>query len=238
MNPELLLGVGDFQYQYISTILLGWDRLYGPKPNGGLFPIVRPTAGPTHDVTSCTDLLYEVYFGRPAMRLYSFNIGAWHIISLPSAAYRYGCDTAGVLAALNADLNASTQPCTLAFFHEPYWTRPTSEHSRETALRPWIQALYDHNAEVVVQAHNHDYQRFAPQDPSDNLDTARGLRAFVVGTGGISLYSFTGTVPNVEASNDTTYGALKLVLHANSYDFQFVRAAGGSFTDSGSGTCH
>jgi hypothetical protein len=237
MNPELLLGVGDFQYTDISLILNGWNLMYGPSP-AGLFSIVRPTAGPTHDVTSCTDLLYEVYFGRAAMRLYSFDIGAWHIISLPSAAYDYGCDTAGVLAALNADLNASTQPCTLAFFHEPYWTRPTSEHSRETALRPWIQALYDHNAELVVQGHNHDYQRFAPHDPSDNLERARGLRAFVVGTGGISLYNFTGTVPNVAASNDTTYGALKLVLHANSYDFQFVRAAGGSFTDSGSGTCH
>jgi acid phosphatase type 7 len=238
MNPEFLLGVGDFQYQYISTILNGWDRLYGPKPNGGLFPIVRPTAGPTHDVSSCTDNLYESYFGRSAMRPYSFDVGSWHIISLPTAAYRYGCDTDGVLAALNADLNANSQPCTLAFFQDPYWTRPTATHTRLSALRPWIQALYDHNAELVVQASNHDYQRFAPQNPSDGLDPARGIRAFVVGTGGIGLYPFTGTAPNVEASDATTWGALKLVLRSNGYDFQFVRAAGGSFTDAGSGTCH
>jgi acid phosphatase type 7 len=238
MNPEFLLGVGDFQYEYISTILNGWDRLYGPKPNGGLFPIVRPTAGPTHDVSSCTDNLYESYFGRSAMRPYSFDVGSWHIISLPTAAYRYGCDTDGVLAALNADLNANSQPCTLAFFQDPYWTRPTATHTRLSALRPWIQALYDHNAELVVQASNHDYQRFAPQNPSDGLDPARGIRAFVVGTGGIGLYPFTGTAPNVEASDATTWGALKLVLRSNGYDFQFVRAAGGSFTDAGSGTCH
>jgi hypothetical protein len=143
-----------------------------------------------------------------------------------------------VLSWLKADLAASTAPCTLAYWHEPYWTNPTSEHTRTTAVKPWVQALYDAGAELILSGHQHDYQRFAPQNPSDQLDTARGLREFIVGTGGIGLYGFTGQAANLEAQNDTTWGALKLTLGDHGYGWQFLRAAGGTFSDSGSGTCH
>jgi hypothetical protein len=237
INPVAHLGIGDFQYDNIGTILSGYDKIWGPKPKG-LYPIIYPTAGPTHDVTSCSDTRYQNYWGRPAMKIYSFDLGSWHIISLPSAAIRYGCDVSGITAALKADMAASSKRCTLAFMQEPYWTRPTGKHTRENRLRPWVQALYDRNADVLLQASNHDYQRFAPQNMSDRPDASRGIRAFVVGTGGISLYPFTGTAPNVEASNDRTYGVLKMVLHPSGYEFEFVPVAGGTFTDAGSGTCH
>ncbi|MBA2384167.1 MAG: hypothetical protein H0V68_05835 [Actinobacteria bacterium] len=237
-NPEIVLGLGDFQYENIDTISNGFDLLYGAKPNG-LWPLFRTTAGPTHDVSSCTDTRYADYFGRPAMSGYSFDLGAWHIIQLPSASYRYGCGTASVLSWLKNDLASSTTRCTLAFWHEPYWTRPTSEHpTRTSAVRPWVQALYDANAELILSGHQHNYQRFAPQTPDDQLDPARGIRSFIVGTGGIGTYGFTGSAANLETSDATTYGALKLTLSDGSYDFQFVRAAGGTFTDSGTGTCH
>jgi hypothetical protein len=218
--PWRISDIGDFQYDNIGTILSGYDKIWGPKPKG-LYPIIYPTAGPTHDVTSCSDTRYQNYWGRPAMKIYSFDLGSWHIISLPSAAIRYGCDVSGITAALKADLAASRKRCTLAFMQEPYWTRPTGKHTRENRLRPWVQALYDRNADVLLQASNHDYQRFAPQNMSDRPDAARGLRAFVVGTGGISLYPFTGTAPNIEASNDRTYGVLKMVLHPSGYEFEF-----------------
>ena len=236
-NPEIHLGIGDFQYQYISTINSGFDQIWGPKPNG-LWSKIRPVGGPTHDTTSCSDLAYQSYWMRPVMKGYSFDLGAWHIIGLPSAAVRYGCDVAGITSWLKADLAASSASCTLAYWQDPYFTRPTSSHSSETGVKPWVDALYAANADVILQASNHDYQRFANQDPNRNPDPARGLRAFVVGTGGIGLYAFSGSAPNVEASNDTTYGALKMVLKSSGYDFQFMRAAGGTFTDSGNGTCH
>jgi hypothetical protein len=235
--PDAILGVGDFQYQNIGTIGAGFDLIFGPKP-GGLFSKIHPTAGPTHDVTSCTDPAYARYWGRDPMKGYSFDLGAWHMVSLPSAAYRYGCDTAGVLSWLNADLDANRRPCTLAFWQDPYWTRPTATHGRELELKPWVQTLYDHDADVIVQASNHDYQRFAPQDLGDRPDPVRGIRAFVVGTGGIGLYPFTGTAANVEASDAGTFGALRLALHSDGYDWQFKPAAGGTFTDGGSGSCH
>lgn len=105
-------------------------------------------------------------------------------------------------------------------------------------MRPWVETLYAHGADVVLQASNHNYQRFAAQDTEDRPDPARGIRAFVVGTGGISHYAFTGGAPNVEASNDTTFGALKLILFPDRYEWTFLPVPGESFTDSGSDRCH
>jgi hypothetical protein len=238
-NPAQILMLGDYQYTYgsLNAILGGADKIWGPKP-GGLFPLVKPTAGPTHDIKSCAENDYRAYWGVAGMQPYSFDVGAWHIISLPSAAYAYGCNTAGVLTWLKQDLAAHRNTCTLAFWHEPYWTRPTAEHNRDTAVKPWVQALYDAGADVILNGHQHDYQRFAPQNPNDQVDTARGLREFVVGTGGIGLYPFTGQAANVEASDATTFGALQLTLRPTSYAWSFLRAAGGTFNDSGSWACH
>jgi hypothetical protein len=238
-NPNQILMLGDYQYSYgsLSAILGGADKLYGPKP-GGLWPLIKPTAGPSHDIKSCAENDYKTYWGVGGMQPYSFALGSWHIISLPSAAHRYGCNTAGVLAWLKQDLAAHTNTCTLAFWHAPYWTRPTSTHGRDLAVKPWVQALYDAGADVILSGHQHNYQRFAKQNPSDQLDPARGLRQWVVGTGGVGHYSFTGSAAHVEASDATTYGALRLTLRSAGYDWSFLRAAGGSFTDSGSGACH
>jgi hypothetical protein len=173
------------------------------------------------------------------MRMYSFDVGAWHIISLPSAAERYGCDVAGVTAALRADLAASMQRCTLAFWQDPYFTRDTATHRPEPKLKPWVDALYAAKADIVVQASNHNYQRFAEQDPSRAAAPGRGLTAFVVGTGGIGLYTFTSGAANVEASDDRTWGALRLDLSDDgTYSGRFIAAAGGMFSDAFSGTCH
>jgi hypothetical protein len=235
-HPDAILGIGDFQYPTIDAIGEGFDRVFGPKRRGW-WSRIRPTAGPTHDVRGCSDDAYASYWGRDPMKGYSFDLGAWHIVSLPSAAYRYGCDTRGVLAWLESDLAVHRRPCTLAFWQDPYWTRPTARHGRERELRPWIEALYEHGADVVLQASNHNYQRFDPQDPRDRRDPARGLRSFVVGTGGIGLYRFTGTAPNLAAASDRTHGALRLDLHAEGYDWRFLPTAG-SFADAGSGRCH
>ena len=153
-NPAQILMLGDYQYTYGSLIAIlgGADRIWGPKP-GGLFPLVKPTAGPVHDIKSCAENDYRAYWGVAGMQPYSFDVGAWHIISLPSAAYAYGCNTAGVLTWLKQDLAAHRNTCTLAFWHEPYWTRRTAEHNRDTAVKPWVQALYDAGADVILNGH-------------------------------------------------------------------------------------
>jgi hypothetical protein len=111
-------------------------------------------------------------------------------------------------------------------------------HGSDERSQPIWQALYDFNADVTLAGHEHNYERFAPQDPTGKADSRRGIREFVVGTGGRSHYGFSLPIANSEVRNDDTYGVIKLTLHANSYDWQFIPVSGKTFTDSGSGACH
>src|SRR5207245_11528878 len=99
--------------------------------------------------------------------------------------------------------------------------------------------LYNANADIVLSGHDHDHERFAPQNPSGGADSTRGIREFVVGTGGRSHYGFPGAfIANSEIHNDNTFGVLKLTLKPGGHAWRFIPEAGKSFTDSGSGTCH
>ncbi len=112
------------------------------------------------------------------------------------------------------------------------------EHGNNTSVAPLWNALYEFNADVIMNGHEHLYERFAPQDPSARADAARGIRQFVVGTGGRSHYGIGTIKANSEVRNTNTYGVLKLTLSAGAYAWQFVPVAGATFTDSGTGTCH
>ena len=138
---------------------------------------------------------------------------------------------------LRADLAANAKPCTFAYWHHPRFTSG-SNHAPDPSVGPLLQALYDNNADVIVTGHNHQYERFAPMNPSGQLDNTRGIRQFVVGTGGASHYGFGTIQPNSEVRNNNTYGVVKFTLHSNSYDWQFVPQAGKTFTDSGTTACH
>ena len=105
-------------------------------------------------------------------------------------------------------------------------------------MQPLWQALYDNNAELALEGHEHNYERFAPMTATGAVDTAQGIRSFVAGTGGRSHYAFGTPITGSEVRNGTTFGVLKLTLHASSYDWQFLPVAGGTFTDSGTGVCH
>jgi hypothetical protein len=108
------------------------------------------------------------------------------------------------------------------------------EHGSYDGVEPLWEALYEGGAEVVLSGHEHNYERFAPQDPSGKADTERGIREFVVGTGGKSHYPILDPLPTSEVHNDETYGVLKLTLRPTSYEWRFVSVEGGEFTDSGS----
>ncbi|MFG1606708.1 DNRLRE domain-containing protein [Actinoplanes sp. NPDC049265] len=197
-----------------------------------------PTPGNHDYVTSGASGYYD-YFGTragPSGRgYYSYDLGNWHIVALNSNISMTA--TSAQTQWLRADLAASTKPCTLAYWHHPLFTSG-SNHAPSTSTRPLYQALYDYNADVVVWGHNHQYERFAPMNPSGALDTARGLRTWVAGMGGASHYSFGTIQANSEARNSSTHGVLKFTLHTSGYDWQFVPVAGQSYTDSGTGTCH
>jgi alkaline phosphatase len=239
IKPVAVLGLGDFQY---ADANLGLYRDFY-DPTWGRFKAITYTTPGNHDAYGTGDFLTYFNAGGPVMlqpeSSYSFDIGAWHIVSLDSFCFeRTTCDEQAWSTWLQRDLAAHPAKCTLAFFHEPYWTTQASD-ARATILKPWIRMLYDAGADVVLQAHDHDYERFAPQDPDDRPDPARGIAAFVVGTGGGSHDAFSAPpAANTVVRNNTTFGVLALTLHPAGYDFRFIPVPGSSFTDAGSGTCH
>jgi uncharacterized protein YjdB len=197
----------------------------------------RPALG-NHEYDTPGAAGYFGYFGAsagdPTTGYYSYELGAWHIIVLNSNILM----SAGSAQEswLRADLASHPVKCTLAVWHHPRFS--SGQHGSSTASQPLWQALYDAGAEVVLVGHDHMYERFAPQTPDGQTDAARGIREFVVGTGGGGLYSFANPAPNSQVKNNTTHGVLKLTLYGDRYDWKFIPVAGSSFTDSGTGTCH
>ncbi len=233
-----IFAVGDNTYPNGSV--QDYANCYEPSW-GRLKERTHPAPG-NHDYGTANATGYFAYFGDKAGEqgkgYYSYDLGTWHIVVLNS-----NCSAVGGCSAessqgqwLRADLAAHPTECTLAYWHHPRFS--SGLHGNTNEVQPLWQALYDAGADVVISGHDHTYERFAPQDASGNRDDARGIREFVVGTGGRSLYQFLRTAPNSEIKQNKTYGVLKLVLSPGRYQWEFIRAAGEAFTDSGTDICH
>ena len=201
----------------------------------------RPAPG-NHDYETSHASGYFGYFGaaagEPGRGYYSYDLGSWHVIVLNSNCGGTSCRPGGVQERwLRADLAASGAACTLAYWHHPRFSSG-SGHGSDDAVAPLFAALYEAGADVVLAGHEHHYERFAPLDPSGRVDTARGIRSFVVGTGGRSHYGFGDPITGSEVRDGNTYGVLELTLEPGAYGWQFLPEAGRTFTDSGRGTCH
>ena len=230
--------LGDNQYENGSPAAFG--QVYDPAW-GRVRTITHPAIG-NHDYQTAGAAGYFGYFGAaagdPARGYYSYTIGSWHIVVLNSECNQVGgCGTGSPQEQwLRADLAAHPALCTLAYWHEPRFSSGTS--GGNVGYDAFWRDLYAAGADVVLNGHDHDYQRFAPQSPDGVLDQARGIREFVVGTGGKGHDSFGAIQPNSEVRNNSTFGVLALTLHPGSYDWAFVPIAGQTFTDAGSMACH
>jgi hypothetical protein len=239
-HPDRVLTLGDNQYGGGTITLF---RSFFDPSWGRFKSIIHPTLG-NHDYEDPRANGYFEYFngqgglkgpaGEPGRGYTSFDLGNWHFVALNSNCGQVDC--AQQLRWLHADLAETTKPCTLAFWHHPLFT--AAPMVGEPALRPFWSELYAARAELVLNGHSHNYQRFAPMTPEGVLDETRGIRQFVVGTGGRSLYPFQGTAPNLLAGTDSAFGVLKLTLYSAHYEWTFLPIAGSTFTDSGSGVCH
>ena len=244
-----VLTLGDSQYAcggygaYLQAFDPTWGRVkslihpalgnhdYRPGPLAGTD--CDPTGAPTG---------YFRYFGAaagsPSTGYYSFDIGAWHLIALNTNCGQVGGCGAGSAqeAWLRADLAAHRNRCTLAYMHHPRFSS-SYEQAENVEIDPLWRALHSAGADVVLAGHDHVYERFAAQDPNGRADS-KGLREFVVGTGGFSHHPFFTVQPNSQVRNNATFGVLLLTLRRAGYAWRFVPEAGSSFTDSGSGSCH
>jgi len=201
----------------------------------------RPAPG-NHDYRTRGAAGYFDYFGKVTGARgegwYSYDVGAWHVVVLNSNCAAVGCsaDSAQVKW-LAADLEASSAKCTLAYWHHPRWG--SGSRRPEFGVQAFWEVLYAKGAELVVNGHDHFYERIAPIDPKGAPDPARGIRQITAGTGGASLYTFRKPPPPItEVRDDKTFGVLKLSLKPDGYDWQFVGVPGSSFADSGSAACH
>jgi len=201
---------------------------------------ILPVAG-NHDWVTAGAAGYLGYFGATAApsgtTWYSRDLGAWHVVVLDSDCTLVGgCDLASPQGRwLASDLAASSARCTLALWHHPRFS--SGLHGDDTEVGPFWDLLERDGAELVINGHDHDYERFAPQDPSGKEQRPGGIREIVVGTGGADLRSFTHTAANSEFRLSGTYGVLRLTLHPANYDWEFLPVTG-DIADSGSTVCH
>ena len=242
-----VLGLGDEQYEcaglsaFASSYDPTWGRLKSityPAPGNHEYQ----TSGGTNCDAAGNAAGYYTYFGSaagdPSKGYYSFDLGTWHLIALNASCAKVGGCGAGSPEEiwLKNDLATHTNRCTLAYWHNPRYS--SGGVGNDSTFSPFWQDLYNANAELVLVGHDHEYERFAPQNASSGLDTARGIREFVVGTGGKTHTNFATIRANSEVRNNDTFGFLKLTLHPSSYDWQFVPEPGKTFADSGSTACH
>lgn len=215
--------------EFIECYGLSWGRHHRRT---------RPSPG-NHDYESAQAAPYFKYFGAnagPAGRgFYSYALGAWHIMSLNSNinAVSWGKEQEQWL---RQDLAANRSSCTLAYWHQPFVSSGKT-HGNNPHVRSLVEILFRHAVDVAVTAHDHIYERFAPLDANGKADP-RGMRHFIVGTGGAGLYEIGAVKPQSEARNATSHGVIKFTLHATSYDWEFIPIAGQSFRDRGSAPCH
>jgi Calcineurin-like phosphoesterase len=240
IDPTYALTLGDNQYpdgalgEYLSDFDLSWGRFLDKT---------YPAPG-NHEWHTPGAQGYRDYFGVRAdpdgdgNTWYSFDVGAWHVVSLDSdCAEVGGCGPGSPQYDwLEADLAADAHRCTLAYWHHPRFSSGTT-HGGSVAVGPFWELLDAAGAEVVLSGHEHNYERFAPQSPTGVAD-AGGIVEFVVGTGGNCCYPFGSPEANSLFRETGTIGVLELTLHPDSYEFRFVVAPDGASIDSGGASCH
>jgi acid phosphatase type 7 len=200
----------------------------------------RPSVG-NHDYHTAGAKPYFNYFrwraGRPR-GYYSYDRGAWHIVVLNSNCKEIGgCNWKSAQGRwLRRDLAKNRVKCTLAYFHHPLYASGSGEDSPQ--VKPFWHILYNHHADVILSGHAHRYERFARIRPSGERSSARGIRQFIVGTGGARGEPQHGPdEPRVQAKKVGAPGVLKLELGSGFYHWRFVPVAGRHYTDSGRARC-
>jgi hypothetical protein len=235
IDPDALLLLGDIQYK--DGKLADFEGSF--EPSWGRFvDIAYPVPG-NHEYHVADAQGYFDYFGSSAHAeqggWYSFDIGEWHLIAVNSGS---GDISEEQRAWIEADLASDGHGCELAYWHHPRWSSGTVHGpDPEPDMDALWRTLHAAGVDLVLNGHEHNYERFAPLDPDERLDPDRGIRQFVAGTGGRSLYEFGEPKPGSERRIDDSFGVLELTLGAEGYAWRFVSSAD-RVLDEGSGDCH
>jgi hypothetical protein len=196
----------------------------------------RPTPG-NHEYEDANAGGYFTYFGDAAgpgrTGYYSFRAGPWHVLMLNTEVPASSNSPQYVW--VRDELQTNPARCTMAVWHRPFAT--SGPNGPTPYMRDMWQLLMDHNAEVVISAHDHFYERFGPMDGAYQADRDKGLRQFIAGGGGAPLYRAVSRFPNSEILVEA-FGVLKMTLQPGFYDWEFIDATTGAVADRGQGQCH
>lgn len=227
INPDYALTLGDNAYP--DGTLDQFNRYY--EPTWGAFKSkTKPSPG-NHEYHTSGATGYFSYFAGVAP-YYSFDAGGWHIVSLNSEIS--ASEGSPQNNWLEQDLAGNSKRCILSFWHKPLFS--AGPHGSNGNVRPLWEDLHAARADVILNGHDHNYQRFAPVTPS-GAPASDGLREFVVGTGGKDHYAL-GTMSIMQAGNDTSWGVLRMTLRPTSYEWRFAPIQGQTYSDSGTSACH
>jgi hypothetical protein len=195
----------------------------------------RPVAG-NHEYGSGGGAYFD-YFGANAGPrgdgYYSYAVGSWNVIALNSEIP--SGPASPQMTWLRGELSSRRSACTAVLWHRPLFT--SGRNGDNPDMRDVWRTLYEFDVDLVINGHDHTYERFAPQDPNGRPDPTRGLRQFIVGTGGAPLYEFATVRANSEV-RAAVWGVAVFTLSPGAYQWEFVPVDGATFTDAGSGTCH
>jgi acid phosphatase type 7 len=250
MDLSAVVPLGDLQYE--NGTLDKFQRSFDPTW-GRLKAQMRPAVG-NHEYRTPGAAGYFDYFNGPGVAdgpagsrdkgYYAYDLGAWHVVTLNSQCshaaadnpYENDCAAGSPQEQwLRADLAAHPARCTLAVWHHPWFS--SGLEGVNDRVQPLFQALYDNGVDVLLTGHDHGYERFAPMDVAANRDGERGVRQFVVGTGGKNEEMRRYPKPNSEVRGTGQFGVLELTLRPGAYLWEFVHD-GGSFADTGANACH
>lgn len=249
---QAVLGLGDYQYDCgdASDYAVSYTPTWGRVDD-----LIQPVAG-NHEYQTGDDAFgtpcptdnthaanYFSYFGAAAhpetVGHFSFDLGSWHVVALNANCSKSGVGGCGARSAqtkwLRADLASTSQACILAFWHQPLWSGTGKGTLR--AYRPWWDVLYAAHADVVLNGHIHNYQRFAPLDPNGTVDSANGITEYVVGTGGEQRVSVARAARPQPSYWARTFGYLRLTLGATGWKAEFIDYRG-VVLDTSAGACH
>jgi acid phosphatase type 7 len=236
LRPAAVAPLGDLQYETGSPAQFAgsWARSWGR-----LRASVHPAIG-NHEYGTPGAAGYFGTFGARAGKAgegwYSYELGSWHVVVLNANCGIVGCGPGSPQERwLRTDLARHRARCTLAYWHQPRFS--SGLHGSDPALATFWRDLQRAGAEVVLSGHDHDYERFAPQDASGRADPRRGIVQFVVGTGGKSQYPIFGARPNSRVRGNG-FGVLELTLGRGRWAWRFVPGRGERLRDAGTARCH
>lgn len=231
--PGTVFTLGDNAYPRGS--IDDFERCYGPSW-GRHRARTRPSVG-NHEYRTQGAVGYFAYYGpaagSPGRGWYAYTLGTWRVLVLDSDEH---ADAAAQLQWLRAELAGTDARCTLAYWHHPLYS--SGRHGAHPHVRPYWDALHAHGAEIVLGAHDHHYERFAPQTPDGKVDRERGIVQFVVGTGGAPLRRPRDPEPHSVVRFHDVHAVLRLELEEDGYRFELVGVDGRPSPDAGAGRCH